>query len=134
MNHSVHNRYNHCSSERTHRGGGSFLGTILVIIGIIWLLKEAGWHWGIMGWNVVGNIFTGMLTFFGTIAWIIGIPIILLIAGIILIAGRRTLGSILVIIGILLLLNHFIIPGLVLLLFTPLILIILGILIITRLF
>ncbi len=132
MHHSTDSDYNHYRTERSHKGRASGLGTILLIIGIIWLLKETGWQFHLHG-GEFGNIIAGFASFLGAIAWIVSIPVILLIVGILLITGRKVLGTILVILGILFLLNNLIIPGFVMILFSPIVLIIIGVLLLIKL-
>lgn len=124
--------------ERHHeqrRNSGTFWAYVLIIVGILWIMKKIGWEFNLPG---IGDFVAGVSHFFSNlIHWSAGVtvPILLLIAGIILIAGRRLIGALLLVILLLFLLPHFvIIPGILLILFFPLILIVIGIIILTKLF
>ena len=43
---------------------GSFLGTVLIILGIIWIIKEMGWSLGIPGWHEVQHSFHNFFNIF----------------------------------------------------------------------
>ncbi|WP_159518733.1 hypothetical protein [Sunxiuqinia indica] len=130
--------YHHCRSERHHarerKSRGSFLGTVLVVIGILWILKEIGWQLGLPGWHVVQDAGASFLNIFHFGAISVTWPVILLLVGVLLIVGRRLIGALFLVFAILFLLPHLIIPGILLVLFFPLILIILGIVLISKLF
>lgn len=117
------------------RNSGSFWAYVLIIVGILWLLKKSGWDINLPG---IGDVFSAMGHFFSNMAqWSHGsvVPILLLIAGIMLIAGRRFFGALLFVILLLILLPHFlIIPAILIALFFPVILIIIGIIILSKLF
>lgn len=117
------------------RSSGSFLAWVLIIFGAVLILKEIGWEFNIPGfgaifhgfWEFVGDVFR----FIGNIGW----PIILVIAGIVLIAGRRLFGALLLLLVLFFILPKFIvIPGILMILFFPVILLIAGIVILTKLF
>ena len=112
MEHSRENRGTCRNIQSEHKRPGSLLGTILIIVGILWILREIGWQIN---------------------TWDIGLPEILLIVGVILIVGRRFIGTLLVVLAILLFLPHLIIPGILLFLLFPVLLIVLGVIVITRL-
>lgn len=131
-NHHEVRRESHRSKE--HNKGGSFLGTILIILGIGWILKEIGWLHGFPGWHAVQHSFHSFTNIFHFGALNITWPLILLVVGIVLLAGRRFVGAILVLLAIIFFLPGFlIIPGILTVFFLPVILIILGIVVISRL-
>ena len=117
------------------RNSGSFWAYVLIIVGILWLLKRSGWDVNLPGF---GDLFAAIGNMFGNLAhWSNGMiyPILILIAGIVLIAGRRFFGALLFVIILLMIIPHFlIIPGVLMILFFPVILIIVGIIILTKLF
>jgi len=116
--------------EQVHckRRSGSFLPWLLIIIGIALLLKHSGWDINFPG---IGEFFSGVFHFIGKIGW----PLFLIIAGVILLTGRRIIGTLILIIALLFILPHFIIiPGILLILFFPIILLIVGIAILAKLF
>lgn len=124
--------------ERYHernRNSGSFLAFVLIIVGILWIMKKSGWDINLPG---IGDIISAIGNFISNIAgWSNGVifPILLLIAGIILITGRRLFWTLLFIIALLMFLPTFlIIPGILLLIFFPVILIIIGIILLSKLF
>ncbi|MBC8004099.1 MAG: hypothetical protein H7X84_01385 [Verrucomicrobia bacterium] len=122
-------------SYEQKRNKGTFWAYVLIIVGILWIMKRSGWDINLPGF---GGFFSAIALFFGNLAhWSAGatLPILLLLAGIILIAGRRFIGALLLVFLILIILPHFlIIPGILMIIFFPLILIIIGIIILTKLF
>lgn len=117
------------------RHSGSFWAYVLIILGIIWILRESGWDINLPG---IGGFFAGIGNFFGNLVhWSAGatFPLLILLAGIVLIAGRRFFGALLFVLLILIFIPHFlIIPGILMIIFLPVILIIIGIIILTKLF
>jgi len=117
------------------RHSSPFWAYVLIIFGVLWILGKSGWDINLPG---IGNLFTAIGNFFGHLTtWSDGVnvPILLLILGILLIAGRRFLGALLLVLLIMILIPPFlIIPGILLLLFFPVVLIIIGIVILTKLF
>jgi len=117
------------------RHSGSFLAYVLIIFGILWILKKSGWEINLPG---VGDFISGIGHFFGNLIHLSAratVPVLLVFAGIILIAGRRFFGALLLVLLILMIVPHFlIIPGILMVLFFPVILIIIGIVILTKIF
>lgn len=117
------------------RHSGSFWAYVLIILGVIWILSKSGWDVNLPS---LGDFFAGIGNFFGNlINWSAGatLPILILLAGIVLIAGRRFFGALLIALLILILIPHFlVVPGILMVVFLPLILIIVGIVILTKLF
>ncbi|HAZ02043.1 MAG: hypothetical protein A2W90_09050 [Bacteroidetes bacterium GWF2_42_66] len=117
------------------RRSGSTLAWILIIIGLVLILKNSGWGINIPG---IGSVFTGIGHFIGDVFHFfvhIGWPVVLIIAGIILLAGRKLIGGLILFLLLLFILPKFIlIPGILLIIFFPLILIVAGIVILTKLF
>lgn len=114
---------------------GSKLAWIFIIVGTLLVLKQTGWTIEIPGisefFHAVGNTIRGIFHFAGKIGW----PIFLIIAGLLLLAGKRIIGSIVIILLLLFVLPHFIIlPGILIFLFFPIILLVVGIVILTKLF
>lgn len=130
--HHYHRHEDHCHRER--RSGPSFLGIVLLVVGLLWILKEIGWHIGLPGWDAVNHAAGSFLNIFHVAAVAITWPVILLIVGILLLIGRRLVGTVLVLLALFLFLPHLmIIPGILAVIFFPVILIVLGIIIISRL-
>lgn len=132
MENQQENRSRHYQM-REKRSGGSFLGIILIIIGLLWLLKEIGWHVGFPDWGTVRDSTSGFRNIFHFGAWAVSWPVVLLVVGVLLIAGRRLIGALLVFLALFLFLPGIIIPGILAILFLPVILIVVGIILISRL-
>jgi len=114
---------------------GSFWAYVFIIGGILWLMSKSGWDIRMPG---LGGLFSGIGHFFSSLAsWSIDafLPVLIIIAGIVLIAGRRFFGALLFVILVMILVPHFlIIPGILLTFLFPAILIIIGIVILSKLF
>lgn len=122
----------HCEHRKE---SGSFWAYVLIIGGLLWIMSKSGWDIHLPG---LGEFFSGIGHFFGSMAsWSTGtiLPVFIILAGIILIAGRRFFGALFLVILIMILVPHFlIIPGILMFLFFPVLLIIIGIIILTKLF
>lgn len=122
----------HCE-QRKH--SGSFWAYVLIIFGVLWLLKQTGWDIHFPG---IGEFFSSVGHFFGNLAqWSFSaaIPVLIILIGVGLILGRRFLGALLFVVLLMLILPNFlIIPGILMILFFPIILIIIGIIILSKLF
>jgi len=123
------------SHYENSRRSSPFWAYVLIIFGILWILNKSGWDVNLPG---VGALFAAFGSLFGHLTqWSAGIniPILLLILGILLIAGRRLFGALLLVLLIMILIPHFlIIPGILMIVFFPVILIIIGIVVLTKLF
>ena len=117
------------------RQSGSFWAWVLIISGLIWIMSKSGWDINLPG---IAGFFSGIGHFFGNMAsWSAGafLPVLIILAGIILIAGRRFFGALLFVLLVMILVPHFlIIPGILMILFFPIALIIIGIIILSKLF
>ena len=131
MDNNYQNRQVH-HHARHRRSGGSFLGTLLIILGLIFILKEIGWHIGLPAWDAMRHSFGNFLNVFHLQAWNITWPVILLVVGILVVAGRRVIGTLLIVLALIFVLPHIVIPGLVALLFFPVLLVILGVILISK--
>lgn len=122
----------HCEHKRH---SGSFWAYVLIIVGILWILKKSGWDINLPG---IGDFFAGLGHLFGNMAhWSAGafFPLLIILAGIVLLAGRRFLGALFLVLILMMVLPHFlIIPGILMVVFFPVILIVIGIIILTKLF
>ena len=110
---------------------GSFWAYVLIIFGILWILKQSGWD---IHFPNIGEFFAGIGHFFGNLAhWSVGttVPVLIILAGIILITGHRFFGALLLVILVLIIVPHFLfIPGILMILFFP---VIIGIIILSKL-
>ena len=117
------------------RHTGSFWAWVLIIMGMLWIMKSSGWDINLPGF---GEFFAGIGRFFGSFShwsdWTL-LPWLIIFIGILLIAGRRFFGALLFVLILMIVLPHFmIIPGILMILFFPVFLIILGIIILSKLF
>lgn len=114
---------------------GSFFAYVLIIIGLLWLLKRSGWDINFPG---IGEFFSAIGNFFVKLTHVsadITVPLLIVLAGIILIAGRRFFGALLLALIIFIVIPHsLIIPGILMILFFPVILVLIGIIILSKLF
>lgn len=118
---------------RDKRHENSTLGTILIVIGIFWILKELGWQSGIPVWDTIHNQTAEFIEFIRIHFSQFGLPVILLGAGLLLISGRRGFGFLLLLLAALLVWPHLIIPGVLAIIFFPVLLIVLGIILLSKL-
>ncbi len=121
--------------ESNNNSRGVF-AVVIIVLGGLWLLKELGLQFDFpqIYWDNIfypfRNIFHNLWRF--VFSW----PTIIIVIGLILLAGKRsTVGLVLLIIGGLFLVPKiFFIPGLTIGIMLPVILIILGVVLITRRF
>ena len=122
----------HCEQRKQT---GSFWAYVLIIFGIIWILSKSGWDINLPN---IGGFLAGIGNFFGNMVhWSAGatLPLLILLAGIVLITGRRFFGALMFVLLILIFIPHFlIVPGILMILFMPVILIIIGIIVLSKLF
>lgn len=109
------------------------LALILIVIGIFWALKMIGVHFEIprLVWQ---NVFYPVRHMFHTIGhFIFSWPMILIVIGLLLMAGKRTIGLVLVIVGgIFIIPKLFFFPGLSLSFALPVLLIGIGVAMVAR--
>ena len=117
------------------RHSGSFWAYVLIIVGILWILKRSGWDINLPGF---GEFFSGIGHFFCNLFQMTAfatVPVLIILFGIALILGRKFFGALLLVLLVMIIVPHFlIIPGILMILFFPLVLIIIGIIILTKLF
>ncbi len=117
------------------RHSGSFFAYVLIIFGIFWLLKKNGWDINLPD---MGGFFAGIGHFFGNLFQLsagAALPALIIVAGILLIIGRRFFGALFLVLLILILIPHFLIlPGILMIVFFPITLIVIGIIILTKIF
>ena len=122
----------HCE-HKSH--SGSFWAYVLIIVGVFWILKKNGWDFNL---PEIGDFFTGIANFFGNLFHLsvgASLPIFIILAGIVLLIGRKFFSALLLVILFMIFIPHFLIlPGILMVLFFPLILIIIGIVILSKLF
>ena len=117
------------------RHSGSFWAYVLIIVGILWILKKSGWDINLPGF---GEFFAGIGQFFGNLFHMTAfatVPVLIILFGILLILGRKFLGALFLVLLIMIIVPHFlIIPGILMIIFFPIILIIIGIIVLSNLF
>lgn len=118
---------NHPPQEK--KRGGSTLGVILVVIGLYWIIKETGWSVYLPGWEFFRDSVRTVSSFLVEHLGNFLVPILLLVTGVALISGRRRVGGLLLLIGLLIFIPGLIIPGVLMVVFFPVLLIIVGILV-----
>lgn len=109
------------------------LAIFLIVIGFLWILKQTGIFYGFPFFHMnhviapVGRVFSSLAHVI--FSW----PMILILIGLVLMAGKRSAGLVLLIIGgIFLLPKLFLLSGAMVILFLPLVLIAVGIAIVAR--
>ena len=109
------------------------LAIFLIAFGFLWLLKQTGvfhhypFYYFDQAFHSFRNAFHGMMHL--VFSW----PMILILVGLVLMAGKRKAGFVLVIIGGIFLLPKLFFPGLTIAIVLPLILIGIGVAIVARL-
>jgi hypothetical protein len=109
------------------------LAAFLILFGMIWLLKRSGvyFHFPVMHFN---GLFAPVREAVSTVAHVVfSWPFILIVIGLVLMAGKRRTGVVFLVIGGIFLIPKIIFPGMVMMVFLPLLLIGLGVAIVARL-
>ncbi len=127
--HWDHNMNQAPREPRGKKQGGSTLGIILILVGLYWILKETGWSVYLPGWDFVRETFHSVFNFVHVHLGNLLLPILLLVTGLALISGRRKVGGLLLLIALLIFIPGLIIPGVLMVIFFPVLLIIVGILV-----
>lgn len=110
------------------------LAFVLIAIGIIWVLRELGIYFELptIHWENIFYPFGNILHGLGHV--IFSWPMILIVIGLVLMAGKRSSGIVLIIIGgVFLLPRLFLFHGFTLSIFIPLLLIGIGVALVARL-
>ncbi len=109
------------------------LAFVLIGIGSLWLLRKIGLHFELPQYFLQNFLFPLKNMFHDLTHFIFSWQMILIIVGLILMAGKRSAGVVLIVIGgIFLLPKIFILPGLTFSMFFPVLLVGLGIALIVR--
>ncbi len=115
-------------------GHGSVLGYLILILVVLFILKNIGWEINLPGF---GDFFPGVGQFFGNVGHWLGhmsVPVAILLIGVLLILGRRLVGALLLALAILMLWPQILsLPGVLAVFFFPVLLIIIGIIILIKL-
>lgn len=109
------------------------LAWILIGIGIIWILRKIGYYFEIPHFYFQNIFFPFKNIFHDLTRFLFSWQMVLIIVGLVLMAGKRSAGVVLIVIGgIFLLPKIFVLPGLTFSLFFPVLLVALGIALIVR--
>jgi hypothetical protein len=109
------------------------LAWILIGIGIIWILRKIGYYFEIPHFYFQNIFFPFKNIFHDLTRFLFSWQMVLIIVGLVLMAGKRSAGVVLIVIGGLFLLPKlFVVPGLTFTMFFPLLLVGLGIALIMR--
>ncbi len=119
------------NKDQTRNG----LAIVLIVIGVLWIVKQTGFLYGFPFFHI-NHIFAPVGKVFGGLAHIVfSWQMVLILVGLVLMAGRRSSGLVLLIIGgIFLLPGLFVFSGAVFFLLLPLLLIGVGIAIVAHIF
>lgn len=110
------------------------LAIFLIVIGFLWIARQTGIFYGFPYFHL-NHILAPIGNVFGSLAHLVfSWPMILILVGLVLMAGKRSAGLVLLIIGgIFLLPRIFLFSGAAVILFFPLVLIVVGVAIVARL-
>jgi len=116
-----------------NRNSKVVLAWVLIGIGVIWILRKIGFYFEIPHFYFQNIFFPFKNMFQGLFNFIFSWQMVLIIVGLILMAGKRSSGIVLIVIGgIFMLPKIFFIPGLTFSMFFPVVLVGLGVAMIAR--
>ena len=121
-------------NEQQKESSKVILAFILIAIGILWVLRELGFYFNLptIHWGNIFYPFGNILHSLGHV--IFSWPMILIIIGLVLMAGKRSSGIVLIVIGgVFILPRLFLFHGFTFSIFLPLILIGVGVALVARL-
>jgi hypothetical protein len=121
------------SSESNKNNSRIILAFVLIGIGVFWILRQLGVYYEFPQF-ILENIFYPMRQFFYRIShFIFSWPMILIIIGGVLLAGKRSIGLVFIIVGgIFILPKLFFVPGITISLLLPVLLIGIGVAMVAR--
>jgi hypothetical protein len=109
------------------------LAVFLIVIGTLWLLKKVGFYFEFPRVYFENIFYPFKQVFHWLTHFIFSWPMILIIIGIVLMAGRRSAGIVLIVVGgIFLLPKIFFLPGLTISFLLPVVLIGIGVALVAR--
>jgi len=117
--------------ERKH--GGSVLGIIFIAVGVYWIVRETGLGVYLPGWDFFRDALWDIYFFLRENLGDFLLPILLVITGVLMITGRRKVGGLIALIALLIFLPGIGIPGVVMVVFFPVVLIFIGVMLIKSL-
>ena len=121
------------SSESNKNNSRIILAFVLIAIGVFWTLRQLGVYYEFPQF-ILENIFYPMRQIFYRVAhFIFSWPMILIIIGGVLLAGKRSIGLVFIIVGgIFILPKLFFLPGITISLILPVLLIGIGVAMVVR--
>jgi hypothetical protein len=121
-------------SNESNKNSKSVLAILLIVFGGLWLLRQLGIYFDFPHFHFNELIFPIRNAFHNVWHFVFSWPIILIIIGLALLAGKRSTGGLVLIIigGLFLLPKIFIIPGFTAALIFPIVLIGIGVALIAR--
>ncbi|PTN07335.1 hypothetical protein [Mangrovibacterium marinum] len=120
--------------EKERKSGGAALGIIFIVVGLYWIAKETGLGAYLPGWEFFRDTLYEIYHFLSTKLGDYLLPILLVITGLLLVSGRRKVGGLVVLIALLFLLPDLAIPGVLMVVFFPVVLIVIGVVLLKSLF
>lgn len=109
------------------------LAWILIGIGVLWILRKIGFYFELPHFYLQNIFYPIKQAFQGLFHFIFSWQIVLIVVGLILMAGKRSAGIVLIVIGgIFMLPKIFFLPGLTFSMFFPVLLVGIGVAIIVR--
>jgi len=119
--------------EQKENNSKVVLAVVLIVVGIVWLLKKVGIYFEFPRIFFENIFYPFRQVFHWLTHFIFSWPMILIIIGIILMAGRRSAGLVLVVVGgVFLLPKIFFLPGLTISFLLPVLLIGFGVALVAR--
>lgn len=120
--------------EKPHNDNSKkILAVFLILFGVGWLMKQNG-MFGLFPFHHFHHAFVPFQYTAGKLGHLIfSWPMVLILVGLVLMAGRRSVGLILIVIGAIFLLPKLFFPGLTFIMLLPLVLIGFGVAIVARL-
>ncbi len=119
--------------EQKENNSKVVLAVVLIVVGIVWLLKKVGIYFEFPRIFFENIFYPFRQVFHWLTHFIFSWPMILIIIGIILMAGRRSAGLVLIVVGgIFLLPKIFFLPGLTISFLLPVLLIGFGVALVAR--
>lgn len=118
---------------KERKQGGSVIGIIFIVVGIYWIVRETGLGIYLPGWEFFRDALWSIYDFLKVNMGDFLLPALLVITGVLMITGRRKVGGLIALIALLVFLPGIGIPGVLMVVFFPVILIIIGVMLIKSL-
>lgn len=119
------------NKDRKH--GGSVIGIIFIVVGLYWIVKETGLGAYLPGWEFFRDALWSIYDFMKVNLGDFLLPVLLVITGVLMITGHRKVGGLIALMALLVFLPGIGIPGVFMVIFFPVVLIIIGVMLIKSL-